>query len=129
MTCPCNKFLRWSSVVVCAAVWLAAAAATHVPMETFSEVPVGDVVLHFAGYLGLACVFLLTLRVHGVAFARRALLTAGILLLYGALDEITQPLVNRYASINDWLANAVGIAAAISLDALAALVQRGWTKR
>ena len=126
MTYQPSRFLRRSSVAVCAVVWLAAATATHVPAETFSEVPVGDVVLHFTGYFGLTYVFLLTLRVHGVGFLHRVLLAAGVLLLYGALDEITQPWVNRCASIYDWFANAVGISAAVSLDALGSLVQWCW---
>lgn len=121
-----SVFLRRAATVFCAVVWLAAATATHIPMESLSDVPVGDVVLHFIGYLGLACVFLLTLRVYGVRLSRRILLTIPILLLYGVLDETTQPLVNRNASIHDWLADAAGVSAACLLDAAAALLQRLW---
>jgi VanZ family protein len=119
-----SVFLRRAATVICAVVWLAAATATHIPMESLSDVPVGDVVLHFVGYLGLTCVYLLTLRLHGVRLSRRVLLTTPILLLYGVLDEATQPLVNRFASIHDWLADAAGVSAACLLDAAIALLQR-----
>jgi len=73
-------------------------------------------------------VFLLTLRLHGIRLSRRILLALLIFPIYGVLDESTQPLVNRYASIMDWIANVVGILAAVFLDGVIALVQRFWKK-
>ena len=121
---PHSVFFRRFFTVVCVVVWLTAATATHIPADSMPDISVGDVLLHFTGYLGLTGVFLFTLRVHGVRLSHRILLTFPLLLLYGILDELTQPLVNRYASIFDWLANAVGISGALILDTAITLLQR-----
>jgi VanZ family protein len=123
MTRTYSAWIRRLAKILCAVVWLAAATATHVPLPALGEVPAGDVVLHFTGFLGLACVFLLTLRLHGIPLPRRIVLSIPILLLYGVLDESTQPLVNRYCSLTDWLADAAGVFVAVGLDILLHLLQ------
>ena len=35
------------------------------------------------------------------------------MIAYAALDEMTQPLVNRYAAFDDWLGDVVGAAGAV----------------
>ena len=63
------------------------------------------------------------MRSKGVSRRKRFLRAAIIILIYAALDEITQPLVNRYASIIDWLADAAGMGVAILTDLII-----GWVK-
>lgn len=49
---------------------------------------------------------------RGEASARLLLAWAGAYLVYGVLDEWLQSYVGRSMSFNDWLADAVGVAAA-----------------
>lgn len=113
----------------CAEVWIVAAIATHVPAESLADVHVADFTLHFLGYLGLSGVFLMTLRFHDVPWRRRLWLAGGILLVYSAVDESTQALVNRYACLTDWFANVAGIAAAVVLDGAIHFLRREGKKR
>jgi len=62
---------------------------------------------HFVAYGAITLLFVLSLR------DRFSLLSAAVLFFaisaLGAVDELTQPLVNRTASPVDWLADIVGI--------------------
>ncbi|MBN1943248.1 MAG: VanZ family protein [Phycisphaerae bacterium] len=127
MTRPASAWIRRSAAVLCAVVWLAAATATHIPADAYAQITLGDVTLHFLGYLGLSGVFLLTLRLHGAGWKKRALTAIPVLLIYAVLDEITQPLVGRCAAVSDIVANAVGVFAAVGLDG-AVLLLRGLGK-
>jgi VanZ family protein len=127
MTRPSSAFLRHSATVFCALVWIAAATATHIPIQSLGEVPVSDLFLHFNGYLGLTCIFLVTLRLHKVRWLRRVWIGLPVILVYSALDESTQSLVGRYSCFEDWFANLAGIAAAFGLDTLIHFLQH-WRK-
>jgi VanZ family protein len=48
----------------------------------------------------------------------------GIGMAYGAFDELTQPLVNRFCEWNDWLADSVGICAAVLMIGLFRMLRR-----
>ena len=74
---------------------------------------VSDKSLHFAGFVVITAVFLLALTVRNMAAFRRVLVAVFAMALYGAFDEITQPLVNRSASWNDWFADMGGAALAV----------------
>ncbi len=66
-----------------------------------------DKIEHIVAYGAITFLFILSLR------DRFSLLSAAILFFaisaLGAVDELTQPLVNRVASPVDWLADIVGI--------------------
>ena len=66
-----------------------------------------DKIEHIAAYGAITILFVLSLR------TRFSLLSAATLFFaisaLGAVDELTQPLVNRTASPFDWLADIVGI--------------------
>lgn len=130
MTDPARLWIRRSAAVFCAAVWISAAVATHVPQELYAEVAASDGTLHFFGYLALGAVWILTLRLHGVRWRRRLALSLPVLLLYAALDELTQPLVGRCATLPDWSFNALGVLAAVAGDAVISLcrhlLRRHW---
>jgi len=83
---------------------------THVPQEAMPRVlqrHMLDKVEHVVAYGLIAVLFLLSLP-NPVRFVPAA---AGLLALAGVgiLDETTQPLVNRIASVGDYLADLIGI--------------------
>ncbi len=86
---------------------------THIPNDALPKVlqrNLLDKVEHAVAYGLVAILFLRALR-----RPVRPLLLAFVLMalaVVGALDEITQPLVNRYASITDYVFDLVGIAGA-----------------
>lgn len=98
--------------------WLAAAilallvvlTLTHVPqavMPRFLQETLLDKVEHVLAYGVISSLFLLSLpnRVSLTIPAVGLLTLAGI----GVLDEVTQPLVNRCASVGDFAADLIGI--------------------
>ena len=83
---------------------------THIPQEIMPErLKVGglDKIEHFAAYGAITILFVLSIR------DRLSLLSAAALFfaisVLGAVDELTQPFVNRTANPFDWLADIVGI--------------------
>jgi len=103
--------------------WIAMFVGTHIPIHPgeFPHLPrtLGgilplDKVLHFSGYFGLG--FLLAWVFIGSAKPRLRTL-AGILLIaliYAAMDELTQDLVEtRSSDVMDWLADSAGAAAGL----------------
>ncbi len=111
------------SLFLCVCVWLAAAISTHLPAERIPKTGYSDKTLHAVGYAFIAGTFLLAMWSREVGRKKRFLLAFIILLVYAAVDEITQPLVNRYASIFDWLADTVGVGLALLAD-----LGLGWIK-
>jgi VanZ family protein len=84
---------------------------THLPREIIPsqlEERGLDKLEHIVAYGALTFLFIVSIRISHILFPALILLT-GILLL-AAVDEITQPLVNRTASLIDWAADAIGIA-------------------
>jgi len=68
--------------------------------------------LHAVGYFVLGALFLMALASSGLGTVRRAVLALAILSAYAAVDEITQPLVDRSPDPVDWGADVVGALAA-----------------
>jgi VanZ family protein len=86
---------------------------THIPGEDVPrilQVHALDKVEHVVAYASIAGLFLLSLKRP----ARPALLLIGLgaLAVIGALDETTQPLVNRTADLWDYASDLTGIAIA-----------------
>ena len=104
---------RWIISVVLAACWIGAFTATHIPAKEMPKLPATDKTLHFVGFLVLTGLFVLTLSVRGVGSVKTAIIAAVVMAVYGACDELTQPPFNRYASLDDWIADASGALAAI----------------
>lgn len=106
---PPSRRARILSAGACGALWAAALTATHIPPDDLPEIEhVSDKLLHLAGYLVLAAALGATLRLRGATARRVAMLVPIVMALYGAFDELTQPLFNRGASWGDWLADAAG---------------------
>ena len=93
--------------------WAGAFAATHIPVSKMPELHASDKTLHVLGYFALGGVFHITLAAYGIGRLRRSIVVVLTMAAYGALDEITQPLVNRCAAFGDWLADLAGAAAAV----------------
>ena len=107
--------LRRIVLYICIGFWLAAFVATHVPASTISGVHVSDKTLHLAGYFLLGGVFLITLIIYGVSRTARDIMVLLILAVYGAFDELTQPIVGRTAALGDWFADIGGAMLAIAI--------------
>jgi VanZ family protein len=119
----------WLSIgiwVILASYWIALFIATHVPMEmVLLPGGVPDLIPHFITYAVLAVLFATALLVTARRLNGRHFVAAWILIaVYGAIDEVTQPLVGRQASLLDWLADAAG--AAVGL--MAVFLWHRWRK-
>jgi len=110
---------RWPARLL-VVLWIAAFVATHLPKRHVPETHVSDRTLHAVGYFLLGGLFLVTLIARGVGRIRRVGIALAVLCAYAAFDEITQPLVSRHASLWDWLADGVGVVAAVLVCELAA---------
>jgi len=87
---------------------------THWPrLGPLPEIPGKDKTLHFLAY-AIATVLFLLGYLRTLRFWSILPIMTGLLVL-GALDEKTQPWVNRSCDIRDWLADAGGILTAILL--------------
>ena len=75
-----------------------------------------DKLEHVVAYGVIAYLFLISLR--GAPTVRSALLLCFAVSLIGAFDELTQPFVNRTASVTDLAADVVGILSAVILFAV-----------
>jgi VanZ family protein len=92
--------------------WLAMFVATHVPRQ-FPALPREgtDKMVHVAAFAVLAWLVAVAWE-QSVGRLNGAHLRVVwcLLAVYAAIDEATQPLVGRSASIGDWFADAVGAA-------------------
>jgi VanZ family protein len=97
--------------------WVALAVVTHLPPTRMPPTRVSDKLAHFVVYALLAVLLWLA---SGPAHSlwRKAGGVLAIIAVYGAVDELTQPLVGRYCMLDDWLANLAGGAAAVAVMAM-----------
>jgi VanZ family protein len=121
---PHSATARWFFTIMVASAWLVCFLGTHTPADRIPSTGLTDKTLHSFGYGILAGLFLLALWSRGVSWARRGAWSLAVLLAYAAIDESTQLLVGRDASIFDWLADALGVALALGTDAVATLLTR-----
>lgn len=99
----------------CIVLWVTAFAITHIPAKEMPAITISDKTLHFVGYFVLGSLMLLTMAGYGASLLRRTLTVVCTMMAYAAIDEITQPLVNRHCSLGDWGADIVGAVAAVLL--------------
>ena len=112
-----RRLLRWLLAIA----WLGAFTLSHLPAERLRGLEASDKALHAAGFAGLTTLLWLVLAVDGRPARRRLPLVALAMALYGALDELTQPWFNRWASWDDWLFDCLG-----ALASLAVLESAAW---
>ena len=91
--------------------------ATHLPPKSVLLPPEEhglDKVLHFSAYATLACLLATAWQLaSGILTGRHLRWVWCAVVVFGALDEITQIPVGRDCSIWDWTADAVGAAAGL----------------
>lgn len=83
---------------------------SHIPEEAMPfqlQVTGLDKLAHALAYGAITLLFILSLRTSPTMLSASLLFVA--ILAVGAIDELTQPLVNRTASLADCLANLVGV--------------------
>ena len=93
--------------------WVTLFVLTHTPQAYLPKADASDKAVHFLAYLALS--FLVGTTLYLAFPGRRRLMPLGVLVLaagYGAFDELTQPLVGRFAEWADWYANCAGAATA-----------------
>ena len=101
--------LRRLFVLACAATWAGEFALTHIPADRLPSLGAGDWFLHGIAFFAVSGAFVAAMSACKVPGRRRIMLTAVIMPIYAAFDELSQSLVNRAASVNDWLADMVGV--------------------
>jgi len=92
--------------------WLALVIGTHLP-RTFAGLPYEqhDKLMHVAAYAVLAWLLAMAWQSSVGRLNGRHLRIAWLAVVgFAAIDEVTQLLVARDASVRDWLADAVGAA-------------------
>lgn len=106
---------RLALVAMLIAYWLLMFFGTHIPRVPTSLAGPNDKVLHLLGYGGLAVLLLGLRSSRGPVTIRTIALLWLLLGCYGVFDEITQPLVGRYADVADWIADVVGAAIGLGI--------------
>jgi VanZ family protein len=101
--------------------WLSLFVATHWPKQ-YLGLPGGNVdkFIHFSAFALLALLAVATWEVAAGRLTPTHLVCMWIVLaVYAALDEGTQRAVGRDASMGDWLADAIGVAAGLLVFVIA----------
>lgn len=98
----------WQLALAC--YWAALFTTTHIPMHRLTtNLGSADKVAHLGAFAALAVILATTWRVSAGRFGGRQLFMAlTLIMLYATLEELTQPIVGRVASVWDWLADALG---------------------
>jgi VanZ family protein len=94
-------------VLVC--YWIALFLGTHWPRaHEVLRIGASDKALHFCAYFGLALLVGVNWSLRAPFGWRQRGIALLLVVVFGALDELTQIPVGRDASIYDWLADAAG---------------------
>lgn len=109
--------------VILVVYWVLLILGTHLPSTAVGAVRLPDKWLHFTAYAGLAFLLATTVTAYRRPRWQTYAWMAAVLLVYGALDEVSQiPVPGRHADFADWLANARGIATGLVLHRIALAV-------
>lgn len=106
------------------AYWLFIFVMTHIPQQRIPRVPVTDKTAHLVAYFVLGCLLGASMWASNPSSRSISLWVILIGMAYGAFDELTQPLMNRFCEWNDWLADSVGICAAVLMIGLFRMLRR-----
>jgi len=86
---------------------------THLPVNDVPDTGAPDKLLHFGAYAVLGLLAAANLRVRRPSSLAQGLWLWVGLAVFGAVDEMTQALVQRSPEVLDWTADIVGSAAGI----------------
>lgn len=99
-----------------AAYWAGIFLLTHMPPSSLRGAPrIWDKLAHFLAYFLLAAFLGAALM---LTYPNRRAIPVWVLLIgfaYGVVDELLQPFVRREATLLDWVADALGVWAAVLL--------------
>lgn len=112
--------LLWTATI---AFWVTIFVLTHLPQEQLPRVRVSDKLAHFMAYGVLAGLLYLTSWIGRPRRRAPALKVLGIIMVYGAIDEMLQSFVGRHADIVDWLYDVAGAVCVL----LPLVLARSWT--
>src|SRR5215207_309084 len=85
--------------------WTLCFVLTHVQLPAGPPGPSYDKIKHYLAYGGLAGAWYLCLWASKPRFRWMWLAVVALGMSYGAIDELTQPLVGRACEFQDWLAD------------------------
>lgn len=115
-----RRYLAWAATI---AFWIASFIATHIPAQRLPDVRVNDKTVHFIAYFILAALLYISTRLTNPARTWLGATVIAIAMIYGAIDELLQPLVGRNADMDDWLYDVAGATCAVFL---LAAIRRIW---
>ena len=123
-----RKLLRlfWTLTAV---FWVSIFVATHIPAQRLPDVSVSDKFMHFVAYFVLASLVYISTRLTNPSRNGLGATVIAIAMVYGAIDELLQPLVNRNADLDDWLYDVGGAVCAVFLLAAARRIHDFWNSR
>jgi len=101
---------RWTTLTALAVYWTALATATHLPRAPELPLEQGDKFLHVAAFAVLTLLAATCWSAWRPPMRLRHLIAlAAILMVYAAVDELTQIPVGRKAELADWWMDTLGI--------------------
>lgn len=112
-----NNYFDIKRLVIAVAFTAVVLLLTHIPKEAMPlrlQENSHDKLHHVVAYGAMTFLFILSLKISSTPFLFFLLFFA--ILAIGIVDEVTQPLVNRTASLADIVANFIGIATALLLS-------------
>jgi VanZ family protein len=111
------KLSRKIWLVLLVGYWICLTIATHYPKLNAPEIPGSDKTAHVLVYLGLMLFWSGWAMTYPITIKN---LIKGwlIVLAAGAMDEITQPMFQRFADFNDWLADGAGATVGVTIAML-----------
>lgn len=118
-----SRQLRYLSWIATIGFWIAIFIATHIPADRLPDVPGSDKTAHFIAYFILAGLLYVSTRLTNPSRTWLGATVIAIAMIYGAIDELLQPLVGRHGDIDDWLYDVVGATTAVFL---LAAIRRVW---
>jgi VanZ family protein len=119
-----RDFWKNAVTVGLVAYWITLFVSTHVPIDPNEVLPGSDKTLHFVGYgiLGSLLMLAFLVRRNDSRFTALAVPAAmlwvglwGVIALYAACDELTQPWVGRHCDVLDWRADITGSAIGLTV--------------
>jgi VanZ family protein len=108
---------RWLGPLL-AIYWLLIFAATHLPQAALPPTQLGDKTEHFIAYGILSFIMMFWIKLTRPRMRGVAIVVLAVCTLYAAVDELTQPIVNRHCDVRDFLADSVGAGIGILISML-----------
>ncbi len=116
--------LRRVLTSVLVAYWIFALVMTHIPHPPPLGPVTNDKLAHFLAYGLLTGLFFLTLWMWRPGMRYLPLIVLGIVVAYGAFDELTQPIFGRDCEFLDWVADSSAAVVAVSILGVVRLLMR-----